>query len=164
MAHATQPQRLVIAGIDDIEFRHRPLPAFTAVDEFTRLAPKLEASGVLQLLIDDGAGTRLDPRRWDVADAALMLKALALATGESTASGAMLAIFERYGVEYRIKPADWSPLDADAPASIDIGVIPFVAFECLRGTIAPFFDRLASIAAAKAVKLAPPSTENAESS
>ena len=164
MAHATQPQPLVIAVSDDIELRQRPRPAFEAVDEFTRLGPKLEELGVLQLLIDDGAGTRLDPRRWDVADAALMLKALAKATGESTASGAMLAVFKRYGVEYRILPADWSPLDADAPAEIDISVIPFVAFECLRGTVAPFFDRLASIAAAKAEKLAPPSAENAESS
>lgn len=183
MAHATQPQPLVIAGIDDIEFRHRPLPAFEAVDEFTRLSPKLEELGVLQLLIEDGAGTRLDPRKWDMADAALMMKALAKATGETTASGAMLAIFKRYSVEYRITgptettvtigrdgdtthtrstPADWSPLDADAPAEIDISVIPFVAFECLKGTVSPFFDRLKSIAAAKAESQASPSAENVE--
>ena len=156
----TKPVELDIEG--DVEIRVHPLPATEATDEFLALGKKLEASEALALLVGGGVGIQFDIRSWDMADAALMLQTLMKATGERSAGVMLLDIYKRYGVEAKVS-GSWVPLDTiDAmnEAISDPGMMNVVAWQCLRGSLAPFFTLLKSSGGEKAEQPESPSPKS----
>lgn len=159
----TSPVELDLEGVD-AEIRIHPLPATEALDEFLVLGAKLEGTGALSILIGGATGVGFNPMKWDMADAAVMLRTLVTATGQS-AGKLLLDVFKRYGVEHKHAGA-WVALDTiDAMNdALDAFELSWVLFECLRNSISPFFTRLKSLAKAREAKQAKLSTESAETS
>ena len=157
----TKPVSLDI--VSDVEIRVHPLPATEATDEFLTVGRQLDDSGALALLVGGGDGIRFDIQAWDMADAALMLKTLMTAMGEQSAGDMLLSVYQRYGVEAKVS-GSWVALDTvDAMNEhLDAATMNVVMWQCLWGSLAPFFTLLESNARAKAEKQAQRSTESVE--
>lgn len=166
MSYKTKSQPLDIDD-DSVELRYHPLSAFDAVDEFLGTGQKLNESGALELLMTNGTGIRLSPGSWDVADVALIFKALLTAFGvgdDRKPRDIVLEICKKYGVQ--IKHEDtWEDLGQSAGVeALGADGLVFVVFACLRGSFAPFLTRLKSSVEAMAVAQVKPSLESVEES
>jgi len=86
------------------------------------------------------------------------------ATGDS-AGDLLLDVYKRYGVQHK-QAGSWVDLDTidKMNDALDGGTMSWVLFECLRGSVTPFFARLESIAKATEAKQEKPSPESVETS